>query len=375
MTITISSSFFFFSSRRRHTRWPRDWSSDVWSSDLVRGIYANGAGKARHRPGSAPPQRSASSRTTAPSSARTGCVAPHRAARWPQQPAPTTPSSRDQPGKAVERFLPALAVRLARLLVGQPAVRHHHRGRSVRMPAEIDLDELNARADVRAVPRPREHQPRRRRDLAVLAATAERLTVRAAHDQPQPAADTQIDLGDRRVPVRPRRIPAAQHLRARPRPEHRLDRGSEPAHDTDRRRILAVGGGHGCSRSLRMSSTASNIRVQTTRCRSNQSAASTSVATFRSSWWVRPSTVRATTPARSSTLRCFEIVGFDTPRPRDTTPTVAEPCARRSTISRRIGWATALNGSLALWVTIAGCRIATALVRPDAWHLGRDRKA
>src|SRR5439155_8166677 len=29
-----SVSFFFFSSRRRHTRWPRDWSSDVCSSDL-----------------------------------------------------------------------------------------------------------------------------------------------------------------------------------------------------------------------------------------------------------------------------------------------------------------------------------------------------
>src|SRR5690625_6818994 len=28
---------FFFSSRRRHTRWPRDWSSDVCSSDL-RGV-------------------------------------------------------------------------------------------------------------------------------------------------------------------------------------------------------------------------------------------------------------------------------------------------------------------------------------------------
>src|SRR5690625_7153464 len=28
------SIFFFFSSRRRHTRWPRDWSSDVCSSDL-----------------------------------------------------------------------------------------------------------------------------------------------------------------------------------------------------------------------------------------------------------------------------------------------------------------------------------------------------
>src|SRR5690625_110191 len=31
---------FFFSSRRRHTRWPRDWSSDVCSSDLELGsIY------------------------------------------------------------------------------------------------------------------------------------------------------------------------------------------------------------------------------------------------------------------------------------------------------------------------------------------------
>src|SRR6266702_6150900 len=27
-------SVFFFSRRRRHTRWPRDWSSDVCSSDL-----------------------------------------------------------------------------------------------------------------------------------------------------------------------------------------------------------------------------------------------------------------------------------------------------------------------------------------------------
>src|SRR3712207_8376089 len=29
-----SSCFFFFSSRRRHTRYWRDWSSDVCSSDL-----------------------------------------------------------------------------------------------------------------------------------------------------------------------------------------------------------------------------------------------------------------------------------------------------------------------------------------------------
>src|ERR1035437_6030135 len=31
-----SLSFFFFSSRRRHTRYGRDWSSDVCSSDLLR---------------------------------------------------------------------------------------------------------------------------------------------------------------------------------------------------------------------------------------------------------------------------------------------------------------------------------------------------
>src|SRR5258707_14368270 len=30
----MSLSFFFFSSRRRHTRYWRDWSSDVCSSDL-----------------------------------------------------------------------------------------------------------------------------------------------------------------------------------------------------------------------------------------------------------------------------------------------------------------------------------------------------
>src|SRR5690625_7468008 len=33
----VSYWFFFFSSRRRHTRWPRDWSSDVCSSDLLPG--------------------------------------------------------------------------------------------------------------------------------------------------------------------------------------------------------------------------------------------------------------------------------------------------------------------------------------------------
>src|SRR5207253_4767894 len=34
LTVFSVSFSFFFSSRRRHTRWPRDWSSDVCSSDL-----------------------------------------------------------------------------------------------------------------------------------------------------------------------------------------------------------------------------------------------------------------------------------------------------------------------------------------------------
>src|SRR5690606_39616862 len=44
----VSGLFFFFSSRRRHTRFSRDWSSDVCSSDLGRragrGEHPDGAG-------------------------------------------------------------------------------------------------------------------------------------------------------------------------------------------------------------------------------------------------------------------------------------------------------------------------------------------
>src|SRR5690606_39360461 len=35
VVLTASSAVFFFSSRRRHTRFSRDWSSDVCSSDLL----------------------------------------------------------------------------------------------------------------------------------------------------------------------------------------------------------------------------------------------------------------------------------------------------------------------------------------------------
>src|SRR5690625_1011563 len=39
---------FFFSSRRRHTRWPRDWSSDVCSSDLASGHYLPELAELKH---------------------------------------------------------------------------------------------------------------------------------------------------------------------------------------------------------------------------------------------------------------------------------------------------------------------------------------
>src|SRR3712207_9473323 len=42
MSHTGSVVFFFFSSRRRHTRYWRDWSSDVCSSDLQPLILTNG---------------------------------------------------------------------------------------------------------------------------------------------------------------------------------------------------------------------------------------------------------------------------------------------------------------------------------------------
>src|SRR3712207_8263770 len=35
MIVRLVVAFFFFSSRRRHTRYWRDWSSDVCSSDLL----------------------------------------------------------------------------------------------------------------------------------------------------------------------------------------------------------------------------------------------------------------------------------------------------------------------------------------------------
>src|SRR5690606_40005072 len=45
-SISILNSLFLFSSRRRHTRFSRDWSSDVCSSDLKLCAYRNVLGDA-----------------------------------------------------------------------------------------------------------------------------------------------------------------------------------------------------------------------------------------------------------------------------------------------------------------------------------------
>src|SRR5690625_5400333 len=48
-------TIFFFSSRRRHTRWPRDWSSDVCSSDLSQSVKNSAvAVKSHHNVGGLP---------------------------------------------------------------------------------------------------------------------------------------------------------------------------------------------------------------------------------------------------------------------------------------------------------------------------------
>src|SRR5207302_4099009 len=50
-SVVLVCLFFFFSSRRRHTRFSRDWSSDVCSSDLLfPGCCGNRAAQGGNRP-------------------------------------------------------------------------------------------------------------------------------------------------------------------------------------------------------------------------------------------------------------------------------------------------------------------------------------
>src|SRR5215210_3795506 len=95
------------------------------------------------------------------------------------------------------------------------------------------------------------------------------------------------------------------------------------------------------------------MRPQTARWRSIQSAASLITSGSSERRWVLPTITRVTTPVSSSTFRCLEIAGLDTPKPAVASPTVAGPSARRSTMPRRIGWESALNGSLTIKLTVA----------------------
>src|SRR5207302_4442672 len=81
-------SFFFFSSRRRHTRFSRDWSSDVCSSDLRRCPAPGPRSGSRARP----PTRAA---TTTSSGARRRAPA-----AAPRSPIPTSSCERPAPPRA-----------------------------------------------------------------------------------------------------------------------------------------------------------------------------------------------------------------------------------------------------------------------------------
>src|SRR5207253_6748910 len=76
---------FFFSSRRRHTRWPRDWSSDVCSSDLpalgrsslersIRALLTEEGASSRWK--RKPPRRARLARSRAPISAYWRAISP-----------------------------------------------------------------------------------------------------------------------------------------------------------------------------------------------------------------------------------------------------------------------------------------------------------
>src|SRR5918995_579062 len=79
---------------------------------------------------------------------------------------------------------------------------------------------------------------------------------------------------------------------------------------------------------------------------------------------------RDTTPASSSSFKWREIVGFETPRSWLASPTVAAPALSRSTMPRRMGWARAVNASLAISLTIL-----STVRRREQWRRRRNAGA
>src|SRR5213078_97760 len=163
-------------------------------------------------------------------------------------------------------------------------------------------------------------------------------------------AHPEIDLGLRRLPVRGGVKPAVHHLGARPGVEDVLGRSRERPLDTHD--VAGLLGHPRSFRSSRYSPTRSKRRSQRSRWLSIQSEASESASGRRARRCVLPSITRLTTPASSSSFRCREMVGLETPKSPVTSPTVATPPLSRSTISRRSGCASALNASLAIMLTI-----------------------
>src|ERR1035437_108601 len=177
---------------------------------------------------------------------------------------------------------------------------------------------------------------------------------RACASPPEPFPHPEIDLGLRGGPVGGAVEPAPHHLGARPGIEDVLGLSREGPLDTHHAAELLAH--RRTFRSSRYSPTKSKRRPQRSRWLSIQSEASASASGRNASRWVRPTITRLTTPASSSIRRCREMVGFETPEPRVTSPTVAGPPLRRSTISRRSGWARALNVSLAILLIIGAAR-------------------
>src|SRR5215208_6957967 len=75
-SVGLVSFFFFFSSRRRHTRWPRDWSSDVCSSDLASCSWSTTSTTSSLACAATVSNSWARSRSTRTSTGSASCVAP-----------------------------------------------------------------------------------------------------------------------------------------------------------------------------------------------------------------------------------------------------------------------------------------------------------
>src|SRR5207237_113414 len=141
----------------------------------------------------------------------------------------------------------------------------------------------------------------------------------------------------------------------------------------DTHHVAGLLGHRRCFRSSRYSPTTSKRRSQRSRWLSIQSEASASASGRRARRWVLPWIARLTTPASSSSFRCREMVGLETPKSRVTSPTVATPPLSRSTMPRRSGCDKALNASLAIMLTI---EVSPANPRQEARDDGaQDRHA